>query len=105
MKSIKIILSALLVVTTIVAINAIHTTRYDESMEGVEKTISWEMVNLRESYSTNSKVIDSLDLGANVTLTGYSYEYFGGNGSSEETWTQVKLSDGTVGWLVTASIR
>lgn len=72
---------------------------------GRQVRIRWEEVNLRTGYSTSNEIITTLFKGSSVTLTGNYYEYFIENGISIDSWTEVELKDGTIGWVVTTSIK
>ena len=79
--------------------------QYDEANVNREVSIEWSTVNLRENHSTWSDIITEINYGETVTLTGYSYEYFGGDGQATESWTEVELPNGKTGWIVTTSIN
>lgn len=79
--------------------------QFKEDNVGRQVCIEWEEVNLREGYSTLEKVITTLHEGSSVTLTGNYYDCLIGNGLSTDSWTEVKLKDGTTGWVVNASIK
>lgn len=72
---------------------------------GEQVSIGWEEVNLREGPSTSKKVIATLHRGSSVTLTGNSYSFITGSGSPTDSWIEVELKDGTIGWVVVASIK
>ena len=105
----KIFRTVLLVTAVVLAIVLMFTSifgkEFNEDNVGREVSISWEEVNVREGHSTSTNVIACLNEGASVTLTGNSYEYAGGNGKSTESWTEIQLEDGTIGWVVTRSIK
>jgi len=76
--------------------------QYNEENSGRELSIRWEMVNLRENYSTSSDVIEELHQGEKIVLTGNSYEYGDGPNSS---WREVRTESGITGWVVSQSIQ
>ena len=69
-----------------------------------EVSIRWEEVNVRKNHTTSAEIITSLTHGNVVTLTGNSFEYAGGDGRNNDSWTEIRLSNGTIGWVVTPSI-
>lgn len=71
---------------------------------GRQVRIGWEEVNLRTGYSTSSEIITILHKGSSVTLTGNSCESMLIE-TSNDTWTEVQLKDGTIGWVTTYSIN
>ena len=107
-KTTKRILFIIAVVAAIVALSSIISSsfgkQHDESDVGRKVSIRWEMVNLREDYSTASGVITKLHQGETVFLTGNSYSYIGGNGHSTEDWIEVQQS-GKTGWIVSSAIQ
>jgi len=104
----KSIIKALLLVVSVIAIilvmSAFFGKQYDEDNVGREVCIRWEEVNVRENHSTSAEIITSLTCGTTVTLTGNSFEYAGGDGRSYDSWTEIQLSNGSIGWVVTPSI-
>ena len=78
---------------------------FDESDVGRKVSIEWSEVNVRTGYSTSEEVITSLHKGNHVTLTGYSFNYLGGNSKATESWVEIQLEDGTTGWVVRHSIN
>jgi len=98
-----ILLIALAVTVASIALSA--GEQFSPEREGVEKSISWSMVNLRDQPSLNSTVISELHCYETVTLTGYSYHYTGGNGRDTESWQKVVTEDGKEGWIVSTSIQ
>lgn len=79
--------------------------QHKEENVGREVSIRWEMVNLRESYSTTSDVIAELHQGTKVYLTGNSYDYISAEDLPTETWQEVRTASGKTGWIVTESIK
>ena len=108
MKNVQKIKAVLLVTVAVAAIVllifAFSGKQFKEKNVGREVAIRWEEVNVREEHSTNSAILTSLKEGDRVTLTGYFFEYAGGDGRSNDNWTEVRLSDGSIGWVVTPSI-
>ena len=99
----KFFLFAIAVVAVVAILVSSCGQQFKEANAGREVCIGWEEVNLRESYSTSKKVITTLVKGEPVTLTGNSFEY-AGDGEAIDSWTEVQLDDGTIGWVVTESI-
>lgn len=67
--------------------------------------VKWTEVNVRQGHSLSEQEFCSLKKEDVVTLTGETYEFWGGNDCPGENWTEVELSDGKVGWVVTESIQ
>jgi len=103
------ITSGIILAIAAIAIFAIAKTsgqQYDQSKANQKVTISWSEVNIRKSHSTNSGIVDTLHKGDTVVLTGYSYEYIGGDGENTESWVEVIThEEGVYGWIVTKSIE
>lgn len=101
----KVLLTILLVILAFTVLSAINTPRFSEAKANRRVNIGWTEVNVREGYSTSDNIITKLVKGDTVTLTGRTFEYWGGNDSqATEHWAEVQLSDGTVGWIVYRSI-
>lgn len=77
---------------------------FDEYNVGRQVSIEWEEVNLRAGYSLSKDIISTIDAGTRVTLTGYQFDYLGGNSKATESWVEVALDNGTTGWIVRSSI-
>ncbi|MBQ3145099.1 MAG: hypothetical protein IJB90_00680 [Clostridia bacterium] len=104
-KFLSIVLVIISCIAVVWLVSATSGDQFKEENEGREVFIEWEKVNVREGHSTTKKVLCSLTEGSLVTLTGNYFEYFGGDGEPTEHWTEIQLSDGTIGWLVTTSIK
>lgn len=89
----------------IVTFNLLSGKKFNSDDVDREVHIEWEEVNVRKGYSTADSVIATLHKGSSVTLTGNSYEYLMGNGIATDSWKEVKLGNGTTGWIVTKSIK
>ncbi len=99
------VIGIILVMLMIVAFNLLSGQQFKADNVGRQVRIGWEEVNLREGPSTSKKVITILSRGSSVTLTGNSYSVLMGIGSPADSWTEVELSNGTTGWVVTTSIK
>ena len=101
--------TTILILVAVVAIFALvlptFGKQYNEKNAGREVSIRWEMVNLRENYSTNSDVIEELGQGTIVTLTGNAYECCSAEDIPTESWKEVTTKSGKTGWVVTESIK
>ena len=75
-----------------------------ENSEGRQVSIEWEVVNVRQGYSTSDPIITSIPHGTQVTLTGRYYDYLGGEDLATESWVEIQLENGTIGWVVRCSI-
>jgi len=71
---------------------------------GLKVNIEWLEVNVRTGHSTSNEVIATLKKGNSVTLTGYSFDYIGGNSKATECWVEIEMENGTTGWIVRNSI-
>ena len=78
---------------------------FNENDVDRQVSIEWTEVNVRAGYSTSNEVISSLKAGTDVTLTGYQFDYLGGNSKATESWVEIQLEDGTTGWVVRRSIN
>ena len=103
-KSRQILLLVAFIIIVSLMITAFFGKQFNEDTVGQEVSIDWEEVNVREDHSTSSEIITSLTRGKVVTLTGNSFEYLGGDGRNNDSWTEIELPNGTIGWVVTRSI-
>lgn len=100
------VILAIIAILLLIMVSASYSgEQFKADNVGCQVRVGWEEVNLRENYSTSSNIIATLHRGSSVTLTGKSYSIFIGNGSSTDSWTEVKLKDGTTGWVVESSIE
>ena len=97
-----------LAIVAIIAILAIvpFGRSYQKDLAGETRTIQWEYVNLREKPNTTSyvEVLRELPRGTKVTLTGNILECLDGP-TNQDHWSEVRLEDGTTGWVVTAAFH
>lgn len=93
------------IILLICAVASHYGKQFNQDNVGRQVLIQWEEVNLRESCDTSKKVITTLRKGSTVTLTGNYYECLIGDGLPTDSWTEVQLDNGTIGWIVTTSIK
>lgn len=89
-----------LIVALIIGIVAIlmwkaTTPQYSSKLDGEERVVVWEVVNVRDSPSTSSEVLYQLEAGDTVQLTGYS-----ATGGPYDGWVET-----TGGWIVIDAVR
>ena len=106
------ILATLLVIIIVLGLVGVFCLsfgkKHDRKLEGVEKTISYEIVNVRSKPSTSGgdkTIITVIAKGATVTLTGNKYNHLDGDNSNPQSWVEVKLTDGTIGWIADQAIN
>ena len=99
-------IAAIVAVATFVGVmNQFSGEHFSSEQEGLEKRIDWTSVNLRTKPSTaGGSIIDTLKFNEPVTLTGYTYEYIGGDDTTE-SWHKVITKDGQEGWVVSTAIQ
>lgn len=72
----------------------------EEEAEEPETTeVNADELNVRSKASTESNVVTTINSGSVVELTGKTKE------SGGYDWTQIELSDGTTGWVVTSFLK
>ena len=100
----KLIIVALVVTSFLYLIN-MAGGQFDENKKDQAATVSWSEVNLRDDHSTTGgDVLDILESGEKVVLTGYVYDTLGGDGHSTDSWVEVLTQDGQRGWVVSRSV-
>ena len=107
MKKITIAVAIVIAITLIVSLTSVFFgTKTIEEYKGKTLPIRWEEVNVRQGHSMNENVISSLQKGRTVILTGVRYDdALVLDDVPWKSWTQVRLSDGTLGWIVTEAIQ
>lgn len=102
--AVLIVIAVLVLFFTMVLVSQWKHSGISENLEirGVA-TIKWEEVNARESYSTKSKSVCSLEKGDLVTLTGKEYQYF--ISDLYPYWVEALLEDGQTVWIVREAVE
>lgn len=98
MALIALVTIAFVAAVTFAISNLLFVGDHDEKkFDGIQTSVRWEYVNLRQNHDVGSEAIDQLHMGEHVELTSKVFEAW------DAEWIYVRSEKGN-GWVVTASL-